>query len=182
MLNILRKGWVHLLVWTAMIVYLVLAPNLYANYFIKNGKPIQFREGLPAVTDQISYSVSSLVSTMSDGQEIYNLWGWAFLHEEADQSQYERFIVLKSDKRDFFFPVKSFERPEVQKAFPDLKIDVTNSGFSTYISKDAISPGSYRIGIVFRNKLNNFTSYVSSNKMIINDGKLLQLKTVESQP
>jgi hypothetical protein len=182
MLNTLKKVWFHILVWALMLAYMIVAPDLYVRFVLNNGKPIQFSEELPAVTDQISFSVDILDPIVLDRQDLYDLWGWAFLQGEPEQSQYERFIVLQSDTNIYFFPTQSSERPDVQEAFPDLTINVLNSGFSTFISKDVVRLGSYQIGIVFRHQSSNAIYYVVTNKMIVRTANQLQLEIADLQP
>jgi hypothetical protein len=185
MLNVLKKYWFHILIWSLMLVYLTFASDLYVMFFLKYGKSIQFNEELAASTDLISFSVDRLDPVGSDGQLLYFLWGWAFLREESDQSQYERFIVLQSDAGNYFFPIQSLVRPDIQdiqKAFPDLTIDVQNSGFSTYISKDVLRPGSYQIGIIFRHKSSNSIYRVVTNKVIVRTANQLRLEIAGVKP
>jgi hypothetical protein len=182
MLNVLKKGGFHIVVWALMVTYVVSAPDLYVRFVLKNGKPVQLSDGLPTVTYQISFSVDRMDPMVLDGQDLFNLWGWAFLREEPDQSQYERFIVLKSDTNTYFFQTQSADRPDVQEAFPDLTINVLNSGFSTLISKDVIQLGSYQIGIFFKQSSDNAVYYVVTNKMIVRTGNQLQLVITDEQP
>ncbi len=130
------------------------------------GKPVDYNEELPAASNQISFSVDGL-DVVINRQGVYNLWGWAFLRGERDQSQYERFIVLRSNARTYFFPVESARRPDVKEAFSDLKINVLNSGFSTYIFKNALQNGSYHIGVAFRHQSNHEVYYYESQLLPI---------------
>ena len=178
----LKKYRFHILVWLFMLGYLTFAPDLYVRFVLKNGKPIQFQEKLPAATDMISFWVDRIDPVVSQGQVLYNLWGWAFLREEPDQSQYERFIVLRSDSQNYYFLAQTNERLDVEEAFPELTIDVSNSGFSTLIAKDAIRPGSYHIGIIFRHQSGNFIYFAATENVLVRTPNQLQLISDNSQP
>ncbi len=182
MVNMLKKYRFHILVWLFMLGYLTFAPGLYVSFVLKNGKPIQFQESLPAATELISFWVDHADPVVSQGQVLYNLRGWAFLREESDQSQYERFIVLRSDAKDYYFPAQTNERLDVQKAFPNLNIDVRNSGFSTFIAKDVVRPGSYHIGIIFRHQPSNFIYLVVTENVLVRTANQFQFFSDNSQP
>lgn len=181
-LDMLKKYRFHIMIWLFMLGYLTFAPYLYVRFVLKNGKPIQFQEKLPAATDLISFWVDRADPFFFQGELLYDLWGWAFLREESDQSQYERFIVLQSDAREYYFPVQIKERTDVQEAFPDLTIDIRSSGFSAFIAKDAIRPGSYHIGIIFRHQSGNFIYLVVTENVLVRTANQLQLFSNNSQP
>lgn len=183
-INMFKKHWFHILIWLFMVGYLIFAPGLYFRFVLKNGKPVQFQEKLPApATDLISFWVDRADPFVSQGEVLYNMLGWAFLREESDQSQYERFIVLRSDVREYYFPVQIKERLDVQEAFPDLTIDVSNSGFSTFIAKDAIRPGSYHIGIIFRDRrASDFIHVLITKDMLVRTANQLKFVRDGSQP
>jgi hypothetical protein len=171
----LRKYWFHILVWVAMVIYVVIAPSAYARFILRDGKPVSLDLVLPANTAKMMYSVDRLDPIIFHGQNLYTLWGWAFIPGEADQSIYERFIVLRSDTKTYFFPVVNSTRPDVQSAFANLHLDLLNSGFTTYLAKDDIPRGSYRVGILFRHKASSLLKYLDTNSIIIRTANQLQL-------
>lgn len=182
MFRAIKKHWVHILVWLLMLTYVIFAPSLYGRFVLKSGKSIQFPEELPKETGRISYYFDNMELIVIDGQELSSLWGWAFLQEEPDQSQFERIVVLKSDSNTYFFPTQSFQRSDVQAAFSNLGIDVQNSGFSTYLSKDVVRPGSYRIGFVFKNQTTNAIYFELSNKIIVRTANQFQFESAIVKP
>jgi hypothetical protein len=156
----------HVMAWSAMILYLMVAPDLYARFFVRDGMPLTIRHNLPPATDQILYAVDRLDLVILHGQSGYNLRGWAFIKEEADQSVYDRYVVLHSKSQMYFFPTKVEIRPGVQETFESLNLNVLHSGYRTYIAKDAVPRGSYQVGIVFVHKANETIHFVSTNKFI----------------
>jgi hypothetical protein len=169
----IQKNWIHISVWTAMLIYVGIAPELYTRFILREGKPVQLAQSLPPATDQISFAVDGL--DLIKGQELFNLWGWAFFRGDNDQSAYERWIVLQSNVKTYFFSSKSFRRRDVESAFEDVDIDLSNTGFFTSISKLAVEPGMYQIGILFKHKSNNNTYYIVTNKMIIRTKNQIRL-------
>jgi hypothetical protein len=165
MLSLIQKNWIHILVWIMMSIYVVTAPDIYTRLILKEGKPVQFDLEIPKPTDQISYSVDRL--DFIKGQGLFNLWGWSFLRGDRNQADYERWIILQSSTKTYFYISESFQRPELQSAFKDIDIDLSHAGFFVHISKYAIEPGTYKIGILFRHKSGDTLQYVITNKTIV---------------
>lgn len=159
-----------------MLVYLALAPELYARFILKNANPL-LEEELPVARQRISFWVEGMNSATLQGKQLYQLWGWAFLREEPDQSQYERFILLESDAGNYIFSTEPHERPDVQKAFPDLNINLLNSGFSAFISQDMLPRGTFQIGILFKDVSGDAVSYVITQNRIVRTANRLLLET-----
>ena len=177
-----QNNWFHILIWTIMFIYLAVAPKFYSHFILKKGKPVQVNITIPAPTEKLLLTVDRLDPVVSEGQDIYYLWGWTFYNSDVEQSVYERLIVLQSEANTYFFSTKAFEREGVQKAYEHLGLDVLNSGFSIDISKDVIKPGVYHIGILFTNEVTNQTYYAVSNKIIVRTANQLQLETSPQQP
>ena len=172
-----QKNWIHIFVWAAMLIYMAAAPHFHERYILKAGKPVLFDDKLPQVTDQIYYGVDRFDPVVVHGQNLYNLWGWSFMRGEPDQAAYERLIVLQSENRVYFFSSVNNARPDVQTLFNDLRLDLINTGFSAYISKDVIEPGTYHIGILVKHQGNGKIYYTVTEKRIIRTPNKLHLVT-----
>jgi hypothetical protein len=161
MLRVFQRNWFHILVWTAMFVYLAVAPDLYVHFFLKNGKPLQIDENLPTDSDQIKLKIDGLDQINYEEYEIYRMYGWAFslMDENVSPDMYDRTIVLTSSTKTYFFPIQTVQRSGVQDAYKHLNMDLVGSGFSVLISKDVIQPGKYRIGIIFKNPSTGLAYY-----------------------
>lgn len=81
-----------------MLAYLALAPDFYNRVVLGVDKAVRFEGELPGATRRISYWIDGMSLMTVEGQDVYDLQGWAFLRDELDQSQYERFIILQSDR------------------------------------------------------------------------------------
>jgi len=110
---------------------------------------VDWQQELPAPAGKITFYIDGLSSTTSAEQTQYQLVGWAFLPENADSTRFERLIVLKSATRTYYLQASVAQRPDVQKAYQDLGMDLTDSGFTVYFSEDSITPDRYSIGILF---------------------------------
>ena len=137
------------------------APDLYVQFFLKNGKPIQIDGGRPLDSEQIRFTIDSLTPQVVEGQALYELSGWAFslMDKSISPDMYNRTIVLTSDSNTYFFPVQTVQRSDVQQVFKNLNMDLSGSGFRVLISKDVIQPGEYRIGISFENPVTGLAHY-----------------------
>lgn len=145
-----------------MLVYLKIAPTVYVQYLLEKGKPLQGYNELPVDSDQIRFVVDLLNPVTPNAEDVYTLVGWAFStkNEHMPPEKYEREIVLISDTNMYFFPIfQVIQRPDIRDAFSILGMDLTYSGFHVLIAKDAIRPGKYRVGIVFRDPSTNVAHY-----------------------
>jgi hypothetical protein len=160
MLNLLKRNKFHILIWAAMVVYLFAAKGLYVHLFLSAGKPIQYYQNIPPPTNRIKYSLGKLELDYIDNQNVYVLNGLAYLSEQTDQSQYERFLVLHSNKRSYLFPM----------------IDLKNhSGFNTYLAKDYIQIGTYQVGFLFKHKTKDIVFYRGTKNKIIRTPNRLKI-------
>jgi hypothetical protein len=167
--KLIKNNWFHIVAWMAIFMYYAVAPDLYVHFILKNGRPLSIDENIPTETDQIKLSVDDLQPIEYQGQDIYRLYGWAFSTMERNISpdMYKRTIVLISDTKSYFFPVQTIQRPGVQKFYKDLQMDLLNSGFSSLISADAIKPGEYRVGVIFKNPISGAEYYSDKPKVTI---------------
>jgi hypothetical protein len=172
----IQKHWMHFVIWTAMLLYVVAARPLYTHYLLKDGKPVSFDKELPQqMTKRITYAIDRVDPIVVHGQNLYEIWGWSFLKGETNQSVYERLIVLQSDSQTYFFTTTNKARPDVQTAYADLQLDLNNSGFSAHISKDVLKRGTYQIGILLKNRDNGTVYYLVTHKSITRTANRLQL-------
>ena len=152
LLKFFEKSWFHILILAVMFFYLFYAPELVAMFSAK-GRPLHTEGSIPAESDQISLTVEG-VEASSRGQNLWNLYGWAFMlpQTDIDGDSFVREVVLVSDERSYFFSAEAVSRhPSMPSYFIDRGVDLDTLGFNALIMLAAIKPGKYRIGIVFRN-------------------------------
>jgi len=158
----IKKSWFHILLWIAMFIYFIFAPDVFTSAFARNGKPLQIDNTIPPESDRITFVIEDLESYVKDGENLYNLYGWALIvpEEVVSTNLFVREITLVSDERKYFFSVKSgYRNPGLQSKFTDAGVELETLGFSVLIAEDVIKPGEYRIGFVFRNISNGSAFY-----------------------
>lgn len=157
-----KKPWFHVLLWAAMLIYVAVAPDLFALAFTKHGRPIPSDETALIESSRIKLSIEGFEPEIKDGKQLINLYGWAFIIPDGELTinSFAREIALISDERKYFFPANIvFRNPELPSEFSDLAIDLDTLGFSAAIAEDFIKPGKYRIGIVFRDSSSGAAFY-----------------------
>jgi len=177
MLTFFQKNRFHVIVWAGMALYLILAPNLYSSFFLRNGKPIRVNAELPAMSKKIQLHVDTFKPTIYDGQSLYSMVGWAF--STADRAKnpedYERQMVLISDKTNYIFSIETSPRADVQRAYKSLGMDLTKSGFTSLISQDLIKTGIYQIGVIFNDPQKGTSFYAVTDKYLIRTPNQIQI-------
>ena len=84
-----------------------------------------------------------------------------------DQSKFEKYLVLNSASRTYFFAYDSFAWPGVQDAYKDLGLDLSSTGFHVLISGDGLRSGTYNIGFLFQDTAEDRAYYSVSNRYLI---------------
>ncbi len=166
-----------LIILVSLILFFVALPQLIDKVTISEGGPLDMEPGTLERTDFLRYSVDRLDPIKVNGQDIYFLWGWSFPTIDLDQDKCEIFLVLKSDKAKYYYLTESFERPDLHKAFPDVKMNLNNSGFKAFIAKEKIKIGRYTIGILYKNKSDGTVYFTLTNKEIVRTPNTFRLET-----
>lgn len=153
-MKVVPKLWLHIVVWVLMFFYFVFAPDVLTLVYYQNGKPLQTDGYVPAESGQINFLIEDLAPYVKNGEELYELVGWAFMVTEEGISS-ELFvpeIALVSDERTYFFSARTASRkPDLPSKFSDMDINFDTLGVSVLIAADTIKPGKYRVGVIFRN-------------------------------
>ena len=169
MQKFLRKNWIHIVLWGGMFLYLTFAQGLYVHFFLKYGKPALVSTQLPVESAQIKGYVDLFEPIVYKGESLYSLVGWAFSTENPMMrpEDYDRQVILISTQKNYYFPMEAYPRPDVQLAFQSLGMELTNAGYHANISQEAIDPGVYQVGFVFRNPRDGSIYYTSITKYLI---------------
>jgi hypothetical protein len=153
-MKIIKKYWPHLLLWVAMIMYFIFAPDLFNRFFIKTGKPLETENTLPSASRRITFVVDALAPYAEDTEGLYSLYGWGYITPEAGETA-EGFvpeIALVSDEKIYVFKGKtSYRNPGPASMFADKGVDLDDLGYEAFITGDSIQPGKYRIAMIFKN-------------------------------
>lgn len=137
------------------------------NNSLQDGSDIKIVIPSPEQTEKIKSHVEILAQDSISGNSYGRLVGWAFLLTETDQANYERIITLESDSGVYYFPTIPIDRPDVEKSFEDLKLNLGLSGFKTYFRKNELPYGIYDMGIVFLDKAGGATFYSKMDTLLI---------------
>lgn len=177
MSNWIRKNRFHILIWVVMIAFVILAPRIQAEFFIRDGRPIQLNGELPAETSQLMFYVDR-VEVYDDQGILYNLRGWAFstVDKNIPPSQYQREIVLISEHGNYVFSTRAERRKDVQNHFSDLGMNLDMPGFSVLINKNIIENGKYSIGIIFRHLPSGSAYYINTFKILVRTPNSIKLE------
>lgn len=133
---------------------------------------------LPLQGESIVSYLDGLAAEPASHPTQYVIFGWAFLPAEADQSSFERIIILKSAQRTYALQATTLPRPDVQAAFPDIRSDISASGFEVRFAADTLPASEYSIGILFRDAAGEAVAYQLFNHRLIQGDKAWQLETV----
>jgi len=141
------------------------------------GKSVQVNVELPVEVIQAKSGVDA-VGVINEQAGVYNFWGWAFLTTDKSlpASDYERQLVLVSPTGNYVFAAEAVERTDVQKYFNDLGVDVTMSGVSALINRNALELGIYGIGLIFKNPVSGVSYYISTGRCLTRTPNTLVLE------
>jgi hypothetical protein len=170
MKNFIVRNWKHGLIWLFMIAFFIFAPTVYAKFYLKQGMPLQIKDSYPQKkTRRANFSIDGLNPTVFGGEKVYKLWGWVFQTEDlsAEQADYERILVLKSNSNIYFFPLTTEPSQDVQDAYKTLNLDLMNVRFYTLIAKDFIALGNYHLEIIFKHRTNGTSFYRKTGEIVI---------------
>jgi len=84
-----------------------------------------------------------------------------------DQTNYDIFLVFSNDKNFYFFETTPKKRSDIEEAYPEVEIDLTNSGFDAFIAKETIANGRYEIGMLYRNKTSGEFAYSRMDRTLV---------------
>jgi len=171
-----RAIWIHLGFWGLMLVYLLVAPVVEAKFFISEGKPVEVEGAVLENTNLIRHAIDKVSAVWLHGEKVYRVVGWSFLSTATDLSQHEIYLVLDSGSKAYFFPTTPTKRGDIQKAFPDITMDLTYAGFSANIAKETIGRGTYVVGFLYVDKTSGEMTYQESAKMITRTPNTLRLE------
>jgi hypothetical protein len=148
----------------------------------ESGTEIELKSQIPVLTNQIKYSIDRLDLLDTRESNLYNLWGWAFYIDDDEQAKYERYIILQSMTETLIFPADTFERPDLPSAFPNLTMNLVDSGITTNFSANDVPEGTYHVGILFVNSEDNSQYFIETNKHIISSSDELKMVIPYQQP
>ena len=175
-----HHAWLHIGIASITIVYVIFGPQLYTHLFVRQGKPVARNVTLPPTSTAVQYALDGVDSTSSQG--FYLLTGWAFQTNILDVpvNDYVRQVVFLTESGNYIFQTDTVARKFVQKFYSQYGLDVTMSGFSALIYRDALRPGTYGLGLVFTNVKDHSTFFVGLDQCITRTPNHLLLEDLGS--
>lgn len=159
--------WTFLIIVVALAVFFVALPGLVDKKTFAKGIPVEMEPITIDPTELFRYSVDHLNPMAIDGKDLYYLLGWSFLTTTLEQTNYEIYLVLKSDEAEYYYLPESLEGPDLGEAFPEVHLDSSNSGFKAFIAKKKLKVGRYAFEIIYKNIPDGTTYYTPTNKEIV---------------
>lgn len=151
-MNWLARYKFYFLAWIALAAYWLLADQLYIALFVKNGTAVREPAGTFETAGSVKFAVDQLIGLRFEGQEIYELRGWAFSPEITNLDDMEMKLVLRSDQEDLIFPRLIWPRKSLTGAMPEYAMDLEQAGYRVLIAKQTLRVAKYEIGILLMNK------------------------------
>jgi len=176
-----NRKWIHFLLWGLMILYLFIAPVIKDRKTIVIGKPVEVEGAQVVQSDRIRSAVNRLSEARVDGQLVYRVQGWSFIVDDMDQTNYDIFLVFSNDKTLYFFETTPKKRSDVEEAYPEVEIDLTNSGFDAFIAKETMANGRYVIGMLYRNKSSGEFTYSHTDRILVKTINDIQMEEADPE-
>ncbi len=160
MKNRIKGKYIHIIACAVLIVYVFTANPLYVRFILKDGKPLGTQVALPAPSKDVVFVLDNLIHPLRiNGQDLYDLRGYAFFQANHEQENTIT-IILSSKAGNVAFPTHSVALPNMIESYPGYDKQMDHAEFSLLLSQNALSPGTYRIGILLQNKNGPGQSYV----------------------
>jgi hypothetical protein len=146
----LSKQRVHLMIWSALVIYLVLFDPLHKRIFHTVGWPASIGF-IDLSQTSMDMAIDQLSQVRYAGQTVYQLMGWAIpRNDQVSLNEYDKQIVLIDQQgKGFVFAAQTVERYDLGNTYHGHAEDSDLAGFSAYISEFALSAGPYRIGVLY---------------------------------
>lgn len=138
----------HVLFLAVAAAYLLSANQLYARIFIHHGRPETANISLPSAGQAAILKVSDMRLTREDGQDVYELRGFAFLSRNPGLEHQIRVVLQAQDGTNLIFATQPATAPAMVRSSGYRDLGVEHSEFRALISKYAVPEGSYQIGIL----------------------------------
>jgi len=156
----------HIIIWGVLLVYLFSANQLYVQYILKNGKPFSTAIDLPAQTNGVTYRLSDFVQPLRyEGQDLVELKGYAF-NAANPTAENKITIILSSADQKLAFQTRPDPFPNMIESYPNYTKGMDHAEFSLLLSKNALKPGTYKIGILLEDSRGASRAYVLTGSSI----------------
>lgn len=97
-------------------------------------------------TNTVHFSIDSVKIVENIFKDV-RIVGWVFIEDDGINENPEASLFLVSDKNTYQVPLALFDRADVQRALPELKVPKRNIAFLGEFSPIAIENGTYKLYI-----------------------------------
>lgn len=170
------RNYKYLIVIIVLMVNYFLFNTIYLNFFLHVGKPT-YTGGIQGSEQPGLFAFDKYGDARFEGQETYQIVGWVFPEElEHPLADYQKQIVLINDQSTgYYFDPLAMTRVDVTKAFPDLGMNVDQSGYLVNISKYVLPKGRYNVAFLFSRSNNSEQILVRTDYYVIRTANNLRL-------
>lgn len=177
-----NSPWIHICLWGSMILYLIVSPLVEARFFVHQGKPLQVAGALPAATDLVYYGVDASTPVVFQREKLTRVNGWSFLSTAADLADYNVYLVLTSPHHQYFYLTTPAGRRDIPRVYAAFDLDLSNSGFTVFIAKEAIRVDKYEIGLLYQHLESGERTYQETGRVLTRTPNTLTLVPLETTP
>lgn len=147
------RHWIAVSVFGLLFLYVLFYNHMYTNLILRVGKPVFIGE-LQETEFPMQYFFDKFRAVRYDGQETYQLVGWAFLEDDSSFAENcsKQIILFDKSSRGYVFNSQPVNRDDITRAHKELNRNLGQSGFSANISKNVLPVGFYNVGILCTGK------------------------------
>lgn len=138
----------HAVFLALLAVYLLSANTIYARFVITHGKPAETNIDLPEASEAAIVKVGYMRPKRVENQDVYELAGFAFLRSNPGIRNRIRVVLQSEDGTNLIFATEPPTAPAMVDSSEYKDFGVEHSEFRAIISKYAIPPGSYTVGVL----------------------------------
>jgi hypothetical protein len=151
----------HFFIAVMLIIYLLSAKLLFAQFFLRDGKPEQINVVLPApepaqgvaapaqgeASTGYVYRLAHLRPVRHADQDLYELRGFAFPAADPQMKTHIQ-IVLATQDGNQLYSTATVPVASMLKSFDYPQAVAEQAEFSVLIAKQTLPPGNYQVGIL----------------------------------
>jgi hypothetical protein len=141
-----KKTAIHLSIIIIFVIYLFQADFIFNKLLKVDGESRLQNIDLPVDNSQVTFHIDDIIDTKIKWKEVKEVCGWAFMQNRNNDNN-RTMVVLKSQENTYIFDTIIQSKPDITLHFKETGLDLDNSGFKAFISKDLLENGRYNIGL-----------------------------------
>jgi hypothetical protein len=166
MKNLVKGKAGHLIFWLLLIVYFFSSNSIYNSFFLKNGKPVEVNPKLPPESSSILFKIDYFRPIRYQGENLYEMRGYALNSATTDTGDYKINIVLHSPDKELMFATIPEKRMDIDPILKKFKKSYKLCGFKLLLSKHVLDIENYQVYIVLEDAQTGSPTYIKTGKFI----------------